>query len=268
MAVENLIDSLIITSVETITGFDITTGDFLFTMDELQNVTIAQGQEKTDITGKQGRKLSSMKKNKTVTVSGTNGVFSNGVLAMQSGCKFNVQDTTVLWEDHLVISSNEATTSYKGVGTAGAEIVALNIRNEDGTLGVGLEQAATASTGKFAYDPTTKKLTFNSGDNYNGREIIVYYNRKINANVHSNDSTTYSEKCKLYIDAMAEDKCAKLYRVQFYIPKADFNGEFSFEMGDNQSTQSFEAESLAGSCGLGGSLWTYTVFGANTPDVN
>jgi len=39
-------------------------------MDELQSASLAQGEEKIDITGKQGRKLTSLKRNKTLTVSG------------------------------------------------------------------------------------------------------------------------------------------------------------------------------------------------------
>ena len=49
------INDITITSLETINAFDIATGAFKFTLDELQNATIAQTQEKTDITGKQGR---------------------------------------------------------------------------------------------------------------------------------------------------------------------------------------------------------------------
>ena len=46
------IDDITITSLETIDAFDIVTGSYLFTLDELQSATIAQSQEKTDITGK------------------------------------------------------------------------------------------------------------------------------------------------------------------------------------------------------------------------
>lgn len=49
--------------------------------------------------------------------------------------------------------------------------------------------------------------------------------------------------------------------VQFDIPRADFSGDFDLAMGDNQTVHAFEAESLAGSCGNGGALWNYTVFG-------
>lgn len=263
----NIANDLTITSLETITGFDITTGNFLFTLDELQNATISHTQEKEDITGKQGRKLNSLKKNKGVTVSGTNGMISGGLLELQVGGTFENKTTTVLWTDYLTVASNAATTSYKAVGAVGSEIEAVYVKSAEGTVGAALEQAASAAAGKFAYDPTSKALTFNAGDYADGTEIVVYYKRRIQADVLENHSDNYSKKCQLFIDAIAEDKCANIYRIQFYIPKADFNGEFDLEFGDSQAVHAFEAESLSGACGHGGQLWTYTVFGEKAPDV-
>lgn len=265
------IDDITITSLETIDAFDIVTGSYLFTLDELQSATIAQSQEKTDITGKQGRKLSSLKKNKAVTISGNNGLVSGGLLEMQTGGKFENKVTEVMWTDYLIVSENAVNTTYKAVGTTGNEVEAVYIKNTDGTLGKTLTQDAATSEGKFTYDPATKELKFAEDEIADGTEIVVYYKRKIQASVLNNMSDTYSGKCALYINAFCEDKCANVYRVQFYIPKADFNGEFSIEMGDNQTVHAFEAESLAGAgCGYhnqSGQLFTYTVFGANTDDV-
>lgn len=261
------IGDLTITSLETITAFNVTTGAYKFTLDELQNATIANTQETQDITGKGGRKLSTLKRNKAVTVSGTNGMISGGLMEVQTGGTFENKTTQVLWTDYLTVSSNAATTSYIAVGTAGAEIEELYIKNADGTLGTELEQASAAAAGKFAYDPATKALTFSGVAD--GSEVVVYYKRNITADVLSNEADKYSEKATLYIDALAEDKCANVYRIQFFIPKADFSGEFQIEMGDNQTTHDFEAESLAGACVSGSSslLWTYTVFGVNAADV-
>lgn len=261
------INDITITSLEVITAFDIVTGNFKFALDELQNATIAQSQEKTDITGKQGRKLNSLKKNKAVTISGTNGLVSAGLLEMQTGGTFENKTTTVLWTDYLTVTGNEAITSYKAVGTTGNEIESVYVKNANGTLGEPLTQAAAVAAGSFTYAPDTKTLAFNDGEIADGTEIVVYYMRQIQADVLENMSDNYSGKCALYIDAFAEDKCANVYRIQFYIPKADFNGEFSFEMGDNQTVHAFEAESLAGACGTSGALWTYTIFGANAEDV-
>lgn len=260
------IKDITITSLETITAFDVVTGNYKFTLDELQNATIANTQESTEITGKGGRKLSSLKRNKAVTISGTNGLVSGGLLEAQTGGKFKNKATEVLWTDYVTVASNKATTQYKAVGTTGAEIDALYIRNADGTLGKELTQNDAAAQDKFAYNPASKELSFHT-DIADGTEVVVYYKRRTTADVLENESDVYSEKCTLYIDALGEDKCSNVYRIQFFVPKADFSGEFSLEMGENQTTHAFEAESLAGACGAGGSLWTYTVFGADAEDA-
>lgn len=259
------INDITITSLETINAFDIATGAYKFTLDELQNASISQTEEKSEITGKHGRKLANLKRNKAVTISGTNGMVSGGLLEMQTGSAFQNKATEVLWTDYLTVSSKKAATTYKAVGTTGAEIEALYTKDANGAIDKELIQDSTAAAGKFTYDPTSKALAFD--DVADGTEIVVYYKRKITADVLDNDSETYSGKCALYIDALGEDKCANVYRIQFYIPKADFNGEFSLEMGENQTVHSFDAEALAGACGTGGSLWTYTVFGANAADT-
>lgn len=259
------VNDLVITGVETITAFDVVTGAYEFTLDELQSTTIANTEETEDVTGKKGRKISTLKKNKGVTVSGTNGLISGGLLEAQTGSNFEHKTTEVQWTDYLTVSSNAATTSFKAVGTTGAEIQSIYVKNADGTLGAELEQAAEAASGKFAYAPATKALTFSGITD--GTEIVVIYKRKITADVLTNYSDVFSKKLSLYVDAMAEDKCANVYRVQFFIPKADFSGEYSIEFGDSQTVHEFEATSLAGACGAAGSLWTYTVFGANAEDV-
>lgn len=256
-----------ITSLETITAFGVTSGEYLFTLDELQNASIAQSQESTDITGKAGRKLSTLKRNKAVTISGTNGFVSGGLLEMQTGSEFKNKATKVMWTDYITVNKTDGTkTAYTAVGTAGAEIVGLYVRNADGTLGTELKQDAAAAAGKFTYAPATKTLTLHT-DIADGTELVAFYQRNITADVLENVSDVYSGKCALYIDALAEDKCSNVYRVQFYIPKADFSGAFTFEMGDNQTVHNFEAEALGGACGTSGTLWTYTVFGVEAADA-
>ena len=259
------IADLAITSLETITAFNIQTGNYMFTLDELQDATIANTEEKQDITGKQGRKLTSLKRNKAATISGTNGLLSGGLLAVQAGASIEDKTTTVMWVDYLTVKTNKANTNYKAIGTVGAEIRSLHIRNEDGSLGEAYTQNTAAASKQFKYTPDSKQLEFESLAD--GTEIVVCYERKIQASTMENMSDKYSTKCTLYVDAMAEDRCGKVYRVQFYIPKADFSGEFSLEMGDNQTVHAFEAEALSGGCGGSPALWTYTVFGEGAPDA-
>jgi len=265
-----MIPDLVLTSIETISAFELSGagGAYKWTLDELQNATIAQSQETQDVTGRQGRLLNTLKRNKSVTISATNGLVSGGLLETQTGGTFSTKTTQVLWTDYLTVgAAHDATTSYKAVGTAGSEIEALYIRNADGSLGAKLEQvASTVATGKFTYTPNTKKLQFHT-DVAEGTEIVCFYKRNISADVLENRSENYSGKCALYIDALAEDNCSNIYHVQIYVPKADFSGEFSLEFGDSQAVHSFEAVAQAGACGNADYLWTYTVFGENTADA-
>lgn len=273
----------LVTSLETITGFGIGTGNFLFALDELQNGSIANTEETSDITGKAGRKLAKLKKNKGATVSATNGMLSGGLLEAQTGGAFENKATEVMWTDYLTVDNNhKATTAYKGIGTTGAEIISLYLKDANGVATTGLVQGSTAAAATagdatatppvaatpqtFAYNPNTKEITFDSGVTA-GTEIVVCYKRKIQADVLSNDSDKFAVKCTLYVDALGEDKCGNIYRLQFYFPKADVSGEFSFDLGDNQTVHAFSAEALAGACGQNGQLWTYTVFGSNAADV-
>ena len=266
------VNDITITSLDIITAYSLA-GVPRFILDELQDAQISNTQEKEDIIGKAGRKLNSLKRNKAVTVSGTNGMLSAGMLEAQTGSAFEHKSAApVEWSESLAITDDAAATTYKAVGTEGAEITALYIKDSAGAASTQLTQDATAADGKFAYDPATKALTFHTGDYDDGTEIIVFYTRNVEADVLSNDSQKYSEKLRLIIDATAEDKCSNVFHLQIEIPKADFNGDFDIQMGDSQATHAFEAESLVnasacGGVGRGGNLWTWTIFGANANDA-
>lgn len=254
---------IMITSLETVTSFNIVTGEFRFTLDDLKNFDIAQSQEKTDITGKQGRKIGSLKRNKAVKISGPSGIISTGLMELQTGSAMETnKDTDILWTDYLDVKDNKATLTGVAMGEEGSEIKSLHVRLSNGMASAPLTQAATASAGKFAYDPGTREITFADKEIEDGTEnLVVFYKREVTGSYHENMSDSYSETCVLYVDAIGEDTCGKQYYIQFYIPKADFEGNFNFSMGDSPTEQTFEAESLAGTCGTRGIYWTMTIFG-------
>lgn len=260
-----------ITSLETINAFDIATGDHLWTLDELQNATISNTEETNEITGKQGRRLNTLKLNKSATISGTNGLISAGLLSTQTGSDPTTTVTDIMWPEFVTVSSNKANITYTAVGDVGDEIGAVYVCTGDNTLGTKFEQAAAVAAGKFTYTPGTKQLTFYSGDIEDGTEIAVYYHRHINAEIVENNTDHYAKKVTLYVDAFGEDVCNNIYHIQFYIPRADFSGNFDVAMGDTQAVHAFEATILAGGRCEGGSnkglLWNYKIFGENAEDV-
>ena len=88
------VNDLSITSLETIMAFGINGDTHRFTLDELQNATIANSQDNTALTGKGGRTIGQLKRNKSVTVSGTNGMVSMGLVEVEVGSVGEHRDST------------------------------------------------------------------------------------------------------------------------------------------------------------------------------
>lgn len=256
MAVD--VSKLIITEVAQITAFN-NAGELEFIMDEVQNGTINNTQEKSDVQGRNGRKLASLKKNKAVTVSATNGVLVGGALAAQTGTEVEQGTFNVRITDVITVNSNKCTTSKTAVGVTGAEIGTVYIKNANGSLGEKLEQDSAAAAGKFAYDPTTKELTVDGIAD--GTELVAFYDVEVESARISNDSEKYSKVLKLYIDVVLQDNCDVEYAGQVIIQRADVSGEFELSLGGDNFAHSFEAESLAGGCTGSTNLWDLIVYG-------
>lgn len=252
------VSKLVITEVAQITAFN-AAGELEFIMDEVQNGSIKNTQEKSDITGRNGRKIASLKKNKAVTVSATNGVLVGGALAAQTGTEVEQGTFKVRITDVMTVNSNKCSTSKTAVGTAGDEIGALYIKNANGSLGTKLEQDATAASDKFTYDPDTKEITVSGIAD--GTEVVAFYDVEVDSARISNDSEKYSKVLKLYIDVVLQDSCDTEYAGQVIIQRADVSGEFELSLGGDNFAHSFEAESLAGGCTGSTNLWDLIVYG-------
>lgn len=256
------VDKISITQIDQITCFN-NADELEFIMDEVQEGSINNTQEKVDITGRGGRKISSLKKNKAVTVSATNGLVVGGALAAQTGTEIEHGTFKVRVTDILTVKSNAAASTKEAVGTVGAEIGTIYKKNENGSLGDKLTQvASTPKTGEFTYNPKTKAITFFAGDVADGAEVVAFYDVEVESAKISNDSEKYSKVLKMYIDVECQDNCDNVYHGQFIIPRADFNGEFDLQMGGDPTVHAIEAESLAGGCTGSTKLWDFIVYGA------
>lgn len=255
-------DKLFITSVDQITAYN-NANELEFILDEVQDTTISNSQENTDITGKGGAVIGTLKRNKAVTISGNNGFIVGGGLAAQTGSDVEQGSFTVRTMEILTVASNAVTLTNDPSGAEGAELVAVYKREANGSLGQKFEQNATAeSTGQFAY--ATKNLTFFEGDLEDGDQVAVFYDMEVtDAAKVTNDADTYSKTLKLYIDVTAQDNCDNLYHGQFIVPRADFTGTFDITMGSDSAVLAFEARSLKNTCGSAadaGKLWDFVIW--------
>lgn len=259
------IDKFTITSYDQLTGFDRINGSLDMIMDELNDFTLSQEEEKVDITGKGGRTIGSLKKNKKVTGKGTNGMLSGGALAAMLGSEIEDGEYNIRYTDTIVVSSDKGTTTETAVGTVGNEIGTIYVRDANKAYisgGKKLTQAtgASLSTGEFSYDPSTKEITFFAGDIADGTEVIAFYDAKVTGKKISNDADKYSKTLQVYIDVTCCDSCDNLFHGQFIIDRADFNGTFDIQGGSDPSTQGFEFTSLPNLCTGKSDLWDFIVF--------
>lgn len=251
-------DKLLLVSIDTITAFN-NAKQLEFILDEIQDATISNTQENTDITGKQGRIIGTLKRNKAVNITGNNGFVVGGAMAAQTGSNVEIGSFTVRVSETLTVSSNTATMEGTPVGVTGAEIGVAYKRNPNGSLEDKHTQDATAATtGTFSY--SDKTLTFYEGDFEDGDEVVIFYDQQVESAKITNDSNTYSKTLKMYIDVTLSDNCDNMYHGQFYIPRADFTGEFDIAMGTDATAQSFAARSLADTCTGKGTLWDLIVW--------
>ncbi len=258
MAVD--VSKLVITEVAQITAFN-NAGELEFIMDEVQDGSIKNTQEKSDVTGRNGRKIASLKKNKAVTVSATNGMLVGGALAAQTGTEVENGTFNVRVTDILTVKDNVCKTSKTAVGAAGDEIGTIYVKNDNGSLGTKIEQDTDAADGKFKYDPATQEITVDGIAD--GTEIVAFYDVEVEAAKISNDSEKYSKVLKLYIDVLLQDSCDVEYAGQVIIQRADVSGEFELSLGGDNFAHSFEAESLAGGCSGSTNLWDLIIYGVN-----
>ena len=258
------IDKFTITSYDQIIGFDRTTGSLEMILDELNDFKLSQEEEKADITGKGGRTIGSLKKNKKVTGSGTNGMLSGGALAAQTGSDIEDGEYQIRYTDTITVTANAGTTTETAVGTVGNEIGTIYVRDANNAYVSGgrkLTQTSTApKTGEFSYDPATKEITFFDGDVADGTEVIAFYNAVVTGKKISNNADSYSKTLQIFIDVTCEDGCDNLFHGQFIIDRADFSGTFEINGGSEPATQGFEFTSLPDLCTGKSLLWDFIVF--------
>lgn len=258
------IDNFTITSFDQLTGFSRTDKTLKLLLDELNDFTLSQEEDKSEITGRGGRTVGTLKKNKKVTGKGTNGYLSGGALAVMTGTEIEDGEYNRKYTDRVIVKSNKATTAETAAGTAGDEIGTIYVRDANQTYisgGKKLTQvASTPKTGEFTYTPDSKEITFFAGDVADGTEVVMFYDVKVTGKKISNDSENYSEVLNAFIDVTCTDVCDKLFHGQFIIPRADFDGTFDIAGGSDPAVQNFGFTSLPDKCSGKTDLWDFIVF--------
>jgi hypothetical protein len=262
-------DNILITELATITGYRINSDVPKYVIEEPQKCSIAHDEQTTDLTGKAGVLIGTLKKGKSVKISYSNGLLSFAAMGSQLGVQYAVQEDTLQEREVLILADNgsgalAATTTFAACGTVGAEIasVAAVGSNKSFALLEDVTQGAAVGPGTFTYDPATKELLFDPADIPADSKIAVTYRRIAQVGLLENDATKYAATDRWVIDALGKDPCGREYRVQIDATQVDVSGTFTLDIGDSQTVQNVEGRCIKSGCGGGSdSLYKIKVIG-------
>ena len=260
-------DKYSISSIDSIVGFDLATKECLFILDEIQDATLEGDAEVVWATGREGRRLSSMKRNKTFSISATNGFIVGGLMAQQLGDHERVTDMEsasirIPAFERITVGAGQAVeTQFAAVGTVGNEIGWIYRANRDGSQGQKFAQGAAAGANTFAYDPATRQITLPTGGAFqDGDMVIVFYEYMTMGRRYTNRSDSYAGDAYLVCDIIVKDVCdATLQHSKLVIPRVSISDNFNLAFGADMAVQAFSAEAVASIC-AGEAEYFYWVF--------
>ena len=228
------------------------TGMLDFKLEDMQNFTLNATQDKTALTGKNGRIIGYKKQNKGVTGEGTYGMVSAGLMKAQTGGEITSSDSLTIKKSELkTVSGATVTTDATATGTAGKEIGYIKVLAANGAVAATYEQATTADATHFSYNPTNKTITLPVDTDpviANGSNIVYAYERTVSGTKVTDPSDTFSETREVWIHCFGKDACDNEFYIAIYIPRADFSGEFSLELGGDQVVHNFSFDGMTDLC--------------------
>lgn len=229
------------------------TGMLDFRLTELQNFTLNATQDKTELTGKNGRTIGYKKQNKKISGEGTYGMISAGLMKTQTGGEITNGKYKVKKSELKVVSGATLVIDAKAVGVEGAEIAYLKVLAPNGSVSTTYEQGVSADAKHFAYNPTNKTiiLPVDSSDHpviADGTKVLYAYEREVEGTKVTNPSDNFSEVREVWIHCFGTDACDNEYYAAIRIARADFSGEFSLAIGGDQTVHNFSFDGMTDLC--------------------
>ena len=243
-------DTYVLHDVLRVKAFDIATGELLAIIKENKSLSISNENEVIYATGQNGANIAAFDRNKKATITGSSGVITEGLLALQLGSaveKTNVKVRNFM--DVLTVTATEATTSFEAVGTTGAEIKYI-YKYVGGVASEKFVQGSTASATEFAYAPATKKITLPTGKFQAGDKIVVFYDYVATSGKRiTNSSNKMPKTVRLSVECMFLDPCTeKDYFGYITADRAKTQGNFALEIGDQPGVHNYGWELLSAIC--------------------
>lgn len=254
-------NELILDRVRSMTFNDLSTGEMLFRLTQLEDPTLTCTSEGEEVTDALGSVITTLYRSKKATFSATNSLVSLDLAAAQYGTKKEVADIgkEIVTRTFETITIPNAATSVKlAHKPANKDDVKFIYSIANGELGKSYKAGADASDTDFvvAEDGT---ITLPIG--LTGKIYVEYEFKTENAVRIVNKASKFPEAAKVVIYAIFRDACNEnvVYSGVIVCPKAKFNPE-SVELAlTSTGKHAFELNMMKDYCEDDGDLFTIIV---------
>ena len=247
-------NELILDRVRSMTFNDLSTGEMLFRLTQLEDPTLTCTSEGEEVTDALGSVITTLYRSKKATFSATNSLVSLDLAAAQYGTKKEIVTRTF----ETITIPDAATTVKLAHKPANKDDVKFIYSIANGELGKSYKAGADASETDFvvAEDGT---ITLPTG--LTGKIYVEYEFKTENAVRIVNKASKFPEAAKVVIYAIFRDACNEnvVYSGVIVCPKAKFNPE-SVELAlTSTGKHAFELNMMKDYCEDDGDLFTIIV---------
>lgn len=254
-------NELILDRVRSMTFNDLSTGEMLFRLTQLEDPTLTCTSEGEEVTDALGSVITTLYRSKKATFSATNSLVSLDLAAAQYGTKKEVAENgneIVTRTFEIITIPDSATTVKLAHKPANKDDVKFIYSIANGELGKSYTAGADASDTDFvvAEDGT---ITLPTG--LTGKIYVEYEFKTENAVRIVNKASKFPEAAKVVIYAIFRDACNEnvVYSGVIVCPKAKFNPE-SVELAlTSTGKHAFELNMMKDYCEDDGDLFTIIV---------
>ena len=238
-------DDLIINMVLSGTMFDKASGDVIFSLTMIEEPSLELGGEKVYATDNYGLNIAAFNRSKTAKFSGSNSLFSLGLMANQLGsAKQTGSDIEIPMRELIQVASDKSVTLKKAPVDGSVAIEVLD--SGKSITGVSLEQGASSS-GDFSISGS--KITFSSDKVSAGNYVGVYYKYVGDAVKIVNSADAFTTAGEFRLEVLFAEKCNQAIQYYGYIvfPSAALDNNATINL-TTDGKHAFSIEAMTDYC--------------------
>lgn len=243
------IDNLIIDRALSGSMMDRTTGECLYSLNQIADPSLECTGEQVYVTDAVGIRVAAFDRSKEATLTGTNAFFNLGLAAAQLGTSKTVaaagSEIIVPVREELSVTADHTITLTDT--PAANTTISVNITTRDGGIIKTLTKADAAAAGKYAI--SGKVITLHT-DVEAGTPIIVLYKKSSDSAIQiDNRATAFTQGGEFWLEVLFCDICDTNTKYHGFLvfPNGKMTNETTIDF-NNEATHGFTIEAMQDYC--------------------